>query len=298
MKLRFEAPLGHRMFQTSREFHRLPLLCDHHWFLDEVGLYVGETYPSLFLECFAGASGTTLSLLLDDRVQRGILVVGDPYLAAFWREALKTDSLIHKAAKFNAIQATVEEVVNNPDRDPAFWTLVKSQCSWQGRLDRKAFLEWNVTKAWKREGILESLSKVRSLSNRLDVIEGQGVEVLESYDEATAFLQYPFSPYDKWNEALRQKWYSELEQEKLFQTLASRKGRWILPHPSKSMSEWSEAKQMGAAWMVCRKLSRPWFRVPIFVSDRQFAADQNELSFADEKRSHESRGMERPSERS
>lgn len=205
MKLRFEAPLGHRMFETSREFHRLPLLCDHHWFLDEVGLYVGETYPSLFLECFAGASGTTLSLLLDDRVQRGILVVGDPYLAAFWREALKTDSLIHKAAKFNAIQATVEEVVNNPDRDPAFWTLVKSQCSWQGRLDRKAFLEWNVTKAWKREGILESLSKVRSLSNRLDVIEGQGVEVLESYGEATAFLQYPFSPYDKWNEALRQK---------------------------------------------------------------------------------------------
>jgi hypothetical protein len=256
-------------------------------------LYVGETYPSLFLECYARAAGTTLTLLLNDRVQRAVLVVGDHYLEAFWREALKTDNLIRKATKFSAKQASVEEVVSNPDRDPAFWTLVKSQCSWQGRLDHTAFLEWNVTKAWKRERILESLSAVRSLSDRLDVIEGQGVEVLEPYGEATAFLQYPFNPNDKWNEVLREKWHSEQEQEKLFQILASRKGRWILPHPSEKMSEWSEARQMGAEWMVCRKLSRPWFRQSILVSDRQFATDQNERSFADEKRFHESREKEK-----
>src|SRR6516164_1905731 len=146
-----------------------PLGCDHPWYLDEVLAYVGETYPSLFLECYAGAAGTTLTLLLNNRVQRGILVVGDPYLGAFWREALKTDNLIRKAMKFKAKQANVEEVASNPDRDPAFWTLVKSQCSWQGRLDRKAYLEWNVAKAWKRETILESLSKVRSLSDSSDV---------------------------------------------------------------------------------------------------------------------------------
>ena len=104
--------------------------------------------------------------------------------------------------KFKATQENVEEVVSNPDRDPAFWTLVKSQCSWQGRLDRKAYLEWNVAEAWKRETILESLSNVRSLSDRLDVIEGQGMEILEPYGEATAFLHYPFGLYNKWNEAL------------------------------------------------------------------------------------------------
>jgi len=274
---------------TGREFFLGPLRCDDPLFyLKEVLAYVGETYPSLFLECYAGAAGTTLTLLLNNRVQRGILVVGDPYLGAFWREALKTDNLIRKAMKFKAKQANVEEVASNPDRDPAFWTLVKSQCSWQGRLDRKAFLEWNVAKAWKRETILESLSKVRSLSDRLDVIEGQGVEILEPYGEAIAFFQYPFDWYDKWNEALREKWHSEQEQEKLFQILASRKGRWILPSPSEKMAEWSEAKQMGAAWIVCRKLSRPWVRVPILVSDRQFAADQNERSFADENSFRES----------
>ena len=272
---------------TGSEFSG-PLRCDHPFHLDEVLAYVGETYPSLFLECYAGAARTTLTLLLNDRVQRGMLVVGDPYLGAFWREGLKTDNLIRKAMKFNATQANVEEVVGDLDRDPAFWTLVKSQCSWQGRLDRKAYLEWNVAKAWKRETILESLSKVRSLSDRLDVIEGQGVEILEPYGEATAFLHYPFDLYDKWNEALREKWHSEQEQEKLFQILASRKGRWILRNPSKKMAEWSEAKQLGAAWMVCRKLSRPWVRESILVSDQQFAADQNERSFAGEKSFHES----------
>lgn len=70
------------------------------------------------------------------------------------------------AAQSPATEANVEEVVDNPDPDPAFWTLVKSQCSWQGRLDRKAFLEWNVSTAWNREGILEALSTVRSLSDR------------------------------------------------------------------------------------------------------------------------------------
>jgi len=96
-----------------------PLCCDHYWYLDEVLIYVGETLPSLFLECYAGAAGITLTLLLNDCVQRGILIVGDPYLGAFWRDGLKTDNLIHKAMNFNASQASVEEVVNNPDRDPA-----------------------------------------------------------------------------------------------------------------------------------------------------------------------------------
>jgi hypothetical protein len=271
-----------------------PLRCDHSWHLEEVVVYVGETCPSLFLECYAYAAGTTLTLLLNNRVQRGILVVGDSYLGAFWREALNTDNLIRKAMKFNATQANVEEVVGDADRDPAFWVLVKSQCSWQGRLDRNAFLEWNVTKAWNQERILESLSKVRSLSDRLDVVEGQDVGVLETYDEATAFLQYPLAIHDKWNEDLREKWHSEQEQEKLFQILLSRKGRWMLPLPGKKMCDWSEARQLGAPWMVVRKLSRPkYFREPILVSDRLFASDQNERSFADEKHFHKFRRGEK-----
>lgn len=262
-----------------------PLRCDQAWHFSEVLEYVGETCPSLFLECYAYAAETTLNLLLNDRVQRGILVTGDPYLGAFWREALKTDNLIRNAMKFNATQANVEAVVGDPDRDPAFWTLVKSQCSWQGRLGPKAFLEWNVTKAWKRERILESLSKVRSLSERLDVIEAQDVGVLERFGEATAFLQFPLTIYDNWDETLREKWHSEQEQEKLFQIIASRKGRWILPQPSKKMCEWSETRQVGASWMVVRKMSRPeFFRQPVLVSDALFASEQNERSFAFEKR--------------
>jgi len=53
------------------------------------------------------------------------------------------------------------------------------------------------------------------------------------------------------------------------------------------MSEWSKARQIGEAWMVRRKLSRPWLRESILVSDRQFATDQNELSLAEERRFHE-----------
>ena len=30
-------------------------------------MYVGETHPDLFIECFAGAAGTTLTLVLNKR---------------------------------------------------------------------------------------------------------------------------------------------------------------------------------------------------------------------------------------
>jgi hypothetical protein len=154
---------------------------------------------------------------------------GDPYLYAFWREALKTDSLIRKVREFQPSEANIEDVVENPDRDPAFWTLVKSRCSLYGRLDHEAFVEWDVDRYWKQEAIIKNLSVIRSLSERMEVTEGQGVEVLEAYDRASVLLHYPFDSDDKWNETLREKWYSEQEQQKLFQILASRKGRWILP---------------------------------------------------------------------
>ena len=175
-------------------------------------------------------------------------------------------------------------MVNHPDRDPAFWTLVKTQCSWEGRLDPKAFLEWDVEKAWnrRRDGILVSLKCIRPLSDRLEVIVGNDAEVLKSYPDAVALIHDPFSSYDDWNKALREKWNSEPHQEKLLRILSSRKGRWIFPCPADEWREKCERMQVGAAWMVIIKLSSPKFRRrPVIVGDRQFATEQNERSFAE-----------------
>lgn len=265
------------------------LRCDRFGDLDKLSIYIGDSYPTLFVECFAGAGGTTITLLLRNRVQLGVVVVGDPYLGAFWREALTTDNLIHKVKEFRFSEANIKKVVNNPDRDPAFWTLVKSRCSWRGRLDRKAFLEWDVAKYWDPEAIIKNLLVVRSLSDRLEIVEARGIEVLKQFGDATALIHYPFEPHDKWNETLREKWYSEQEQEKLFQILASRKGRWIVPDPTDRMVQRCEAGQFGLAWMVINKMTRPtFFRNPILVSDRQFAAEQNDLSFTLERQFQDS----------
>jgi hypothetical protein len=67
----------------------------------------------------------------------------------------------------------------------------------------------------------------------------------------------------------------------------------MLPLPGKKMCGWSEARQLGAPWMVVRKLSRPeYVRETILVSDRLFASDQNERSFAGEKHFHKFRPVE------
>lgn len=101
--------------------------------VNEVAAYIGGTNPEIFIEPFADSGETTLALLLANRIQSGVLVASDPYIFEFWRESIETEEMIRKVAGFEICQARVEDVVDHPDRDQAFWALVKSRCSWRGR---------------------------------------------------------------------------------------------------------------------------------------------------------------------
>jgi hypothetical protein len=251
-----------------------PLRHDRAWHLREIAEYVAESRPDVFIEPFRGGA-TTIALLLDDGIQAGIIVESNPYIAAFWQEAIHSDAMLLKVCEFRATEANVQSVVDNPGQDRAFWTLVKSQCSWQGRsgsLEVNGYLEWDVLRRWEKnlERLLISLTQVRSLADRLKIIEGDGHDILKKYDTATAYVRPPrFRPRDEWLE----------KQKTLFQTLAARNGRWVLdyyaPTPFWMESPLKEWSGIGEVWRVPVKLSDPPFCHGLLVSDRQFASDRN-----------------------
>ena len=52
-------------------------VCDM-WDTDKIVMYVGNTSPSLFVDCYAAVSGNVTGVLLrGGLVQRGLLVTGD-----------------------------------------------------------------------------------------------------------------------------------------------------------------------------------------------------------------------------
>lgn len=156
------------------------------WFLRHIIEYLGGSRPSLFIEPFAGGAGTTLTILINGLVDKDLLVERNRHVAAFWREAIETDDLIGKVASFEVTRESVLDVVAHPERDPAFWTFVKSHCSFGGNLT--GGLMKDVGSRWNTKRLVGILKQIRALSSRLKIIEEDALEVLEQYaSEPDAF---------------------------------------------------------------------------------------------------------------
>lgn len=247
--------------------------------VNEVAAYIGGTNPEIFIEPFADGAKTTLALLLANRVQSGVLVASDPYIFEFWREAIETEDMIRKVAGFKISQDRVDEVVNHPDQDRALWALVKSQCSWRGRLDATGFLLANVARYWNGEWLVHQLRKVRSMAPRLRVIKGDGIEVIKEYREATVYAAPPL--YSRRAPVLeKDEWY--LYQRRLLDTLGRHEGPWMVDYDATSEFWWSAPMdgfdRIGGLWRVPRTITKfPYVHNAILVSNPDFAWERHKL---------------------
>jgi hypothetical protein len=208
--------------------------------------FVTENQPELFLEVFAAEGGVTLSLLFNDDIEHGVLVVQDPEVACFWREALETDHLSRKVDRFKMSEAAAEDIVNHPETDPALSVLVQARCTWKG-LRGKSFVITNPDRRWQREALLAELAALRSLANRLRIVQARELDIVTQFDGAMLFVH-------KW---IR----SKANRERLSQILALRRGPWLvmteLHIPSDQADDNANGKflTVGHPWLVPSKVS-------------------------------------------
>jgi DNA adenine methylase len=154
-----------------------------------------------------------------------ILVEKDQRVAAFWREALRSESLARSAAKFKPTLQSVRAIVDGEpsnDKEWAFWVYVKNHASFNGLLDGGLSSERN----WRFK-IPGDLYQVRSLASRITLIEGNALEVLQQYNSAkyAAFLDPPY--FFKADQLYRE---HQVDHRRLFETLAGWTAPWILTY--------------------------------------------------------------------
>ena len=143
------------------------------------GRYINLTYmdgtrgrihltPTFLIEPFAGGGVVGLSLLNNNLIKRLVLVEKDPRVAAFWKAALSDSRFADRVEKFRCTRKTVEDVCDNPDRDRAFWTLVKNRCAAGGNLS--GGLMKDVSCRWNGNVNAAALQKIRKLSPRIQIL--------------------------------------------------------------------------------------------------------------------------------
>lgn len=195
------------------------------WFVQRAKNLLSGRGPSTLVELFAGGAVVGLSLLAAGMFDHLILVEKDQRVAAFWREALRSDSLARNAAKFKPTLQSVRAIVDSKpsnDKEWAFWVYVKNRASYNGLLGGGLSSEEN----WRFK-FPGDLYQVRSLASRITLIEGNALEVLQQYNSAkyAAFLDPPY--FFKADQLYRE---HQLDHRLLFGTLADWTAPWILTY--------------------------------------------------------------------
>ncbi len=203
------------------------------------GRYINLTYadggsgrihltPTFLLEPFAGGAVVGLSLLDQNLIEHLVLVEKDPRVASFWRTALSDSRFADRVERFRCTRKNVEAVCANPDRDPAFWTLVKNRCSVGGNL--KGGLMRDVSCRWNGKVHAAALRKICSLSFRIQCIEGDGIDALRKHADDPSAAAFVDPPYVAAGKSLYNQW--QVDHAAIFDVLAKWKGLWVMSYDS------------------------------------------------------------------
>jgi site-specific DNA-adenine methylase len=180
-------------------------------FLPHAEEYFRAHQCQTFVEPFSGSGIVGLSLLGGGIVERLVLVENDPRIAYLLRGLLDDPTLADRYAAFECTQTNVEALMR--DEQGAFRWLVESRCSRRGALD--GGFSTPIDRLYCRESVAGNIRRVQAMRNRIEVIEGDGLEIMRQHvgeQNVGCFADPPHSP----------------NPQKLFSVLAGWQGPWLL----------------------------------------------------------------------
>ena len=165
--------------------------------------------PKLFLEVFAGSAIVGLTMLVEERVPRLLLVERDEDFVAVWQTVLGSEAswlttrILHLAPRRDTIGALLAQTPQCR-REQAFQTLVKTWCYHRARLTKGFGLLPNhpsqpgraaIATAWQPAKLVASIRILHDLRRRITVVHGCGIEVLAAHAARHDVFTYADPPY-------------------------------------------------------------------------------------------------------
>jgi DNA adenine methylase len=161
------------------------------------------------LEAFTGSGILGLTILVEERIDRLLLVEKDPDYVAVWQTALGADAawLIDKILSLVPRRESLQALLGQEPasrKEPAFHTLVKTWCYHRGRLTKGFGLlpdqpsqrgRAAIATAWKPQALALRIRALHDLRRRITVHHGCGIETIAAHQGRRDVFIYADPPY-------------------------------------------------------------------------------------------------------
>ncbi len=203
------------------------------WFLQHAARFFRVHPCHTLIECFGGSAVIGLSLLQAGRIERLVLVEFDPRVATLLSGSIYDPDIADKYEAFDCTRDGVEQLLAN--EQSAFRWLVQSRVCWRAKFD--GGLRTVIDERYCRKTVVESIRRIQRLNDRIEVVHGDGLEVMARYANDPSigcFADPPFSADPKSRGRLIYK-YWRLNHFKLFFLLRRWAGPWLLTEDNTPM---------------------------------------------------------------
>jgi hypothetical protein len=165
--------------------------------------------PRLFIEAFTGSGILGLTMLVEERVERLMLVEKDLDYVAVWQTALGADAswLIDKILALVPRREPLWKLLAQEPtsrKEQAFHTLVKTWCYHRGRLTKGFGLlpdhpsqrgRAALVTAWKPQALALRVRVLHALRRRITIHHGCGMEAMAEHTGRRDVFVYADPPY-------------------------------------------------------------------------------------------------------
>lgn len=166
-----------------------------------------QVKPRVLVEPFAGGGIVGLSAAAEDLVERTLLVELDADVASVWQTVIYGDAdwLIQEILSLDLTAESVEDVISRKDqgtRERALATIVENRVNRGGILAPGAGRVKNgengkgLRSRWYPETLCRRIAGLVLLRDKLDFVEGDGLEVLDQMSgesDAVFFIDPPYT---------------------------------------------------------------------------------------------------------
>lgn len=195
--------------------------------------------PPLLIEPFAGGGIVSLTAAFEKLADHITMVEIDEEIAAVWEVILngKNKWLADKIFSFDLTRENVKTELDKPNKllqDIAFCTILKNRVFHGGILAKGSGMIKNgengkgLTSRWYPKTLHDRIRAIEYVKNKIDFISGDAFQILEqnkNNKDAFFFIDPPYTIAGK-----RLYTYFDIDHEKLFQSTAQLKGKFMLTY--------------------------------------------------------------------
>ena len=216
------------------------------WLIPHIRYWLRHVDPSpcALIEPFAGGGIVSLTAVIEQLVERCLMVELDREVAAFWHAAIQSGpELCKKVENFEASLEAVQDLAATNPHDllnHGFRTLVLNRTRRGGILASGASFSRagengkGVASRWYPETLTTRLRKIAEYKSRIGFLEGDGMKVLEALlqridQEVVVFVDPPYTAGGK-RAGRRLYAHSTLDHSRLFAMLAESGAKFLMTY--------------------------------------------------------------------